>query len=292
MTHDPSPRDTLTAEEQALARRLAQLGPHGEPSPALDARILAVARAADDDRERRAPRRWPVALGVAASLVLAVGIAWRMRPQPGPMEAPAAFPAASAPAPSAHIAPPPDTAEAASAAPAPPAIANGTPTPSPPPPAIARSEARAVRATPPAEAKPTVEPAQVTQSAVVLDKILAPPPPAVALPAPPPAPPAMPAAQGEAAPAASTRKAAATPEAGEDGGLDAAAAADQAVSDEPETEVPPASAESPEVRQAWLQRIRELAASGQTDAARASLQEFVRRHPDTPLPDDLRALAR
>ena len=100
----------------------------------------------------------------------------------------------------------------------------------------------------------------------------------------------MPAAQGEAAPAAPTRKAAA--EQADEAGIDAAAAADQAASDEPETEVPPASAESPEVRQAWLQRIRELAASGQTDAARASLQEFVRRHPDTPLPDDLRALAR
>src|SRR6476620_7697401 len=132
MTHDPSPRDTLTAEEQALARRLAQLGPHGEPSPALDARILAAARAVDDDRERRAPRRWPVALGVAASLLLAVGIAWRMRPMPGPVEAPAAFPAQSAPAPSADIAPPPDNADAASAGPAPPAIANESPSPSPP----------------------------------------------------------------------------------------------------------------------------------------------------------------
>jgi len=40
---DPSP---LTAEEQALAQRLARLGPHAEPSPALDARVLAAAHAA------------------------------------------------------------------------------------------------------------------------------------------------------------------------------------------------------------------------------------------------------
>jgi hypothetical protein len=46
------------------------------------------------------------------------------------------------------------------------------------------------------------------------------------------------------------------------------------------------------VRAAWLQRIRELVADGELDAARASLREFVRRHPDEPLPDDLRPLLR
>jgi resuscitation-promoting factor RpfA len=47
---------------------------------------------------------------------------------------------------------------------------------------------------------------------------------------------------------------------------------------------------SPEARDAWLARIRELVAAGESDAARASLREFMHRYPDTPLPDDLRAL--
>ena len=42
----PDDRDALTPEERALADRLARLGPQGEPSPALDARILAAARGA------------------------------------------------------------------------------------------------------------------------------------------------------------------------------------------------------------------------------------------------------
>lgn len=51
---------------------------------------------------------------------------------------------------------------------------------------------------------------------------------------------------------------------------------------------PPSTADSPTVRQAWLQRIRELIADGETDAARDSLEEFKRRHPGVALPDDLR----
>jgi hypothetical protein len=47
---------------------------------------------------------------------------------------------------------------------------------------------------------------------------------------------------------------------------------------------------SPEARDAWLARIRELLAAGRTDAARASLREFVHRYPEEPLPDELRAL--
>ena len=73
----------LTPEERALAQRLARLGPHGEPSPALDARILAAAHDADgEDAGARPRRRWPVAFGIAASLALAVGIAWQLRPLP------------------------------------------------------------------------------------------------------------------------------------------------------------------------------------------------------------------
>lgn len=57
-----------------------------------------------------------------------------------------------------------------------------------------------------------------------------------------------------------------------------------------EEDVPPATVDAPEVRDAWLQRIRELAAAGKFDDARASLREFMRRWPDYPLPADLRTL--
>ena len=54
---------------------------------------------------------------------------------------------------------------------------------------------------------------------------------------------------------------------------------------------PPATVDSPEVHQAWLQRIRELRDSGRSEAARESLAELQRRFPDLPVPDDLAALA-
>lgn len=280
MTHDPFPREPLTPEEQALARRLAQLGPQAEPSPALDARVLADLRAAeaqDQATQRVRPSlRWPVAFGLAASLLLAVGIAWQLRPLPGPVaETPQAAPASN----SVSFIEPPPGARTKESAPVPAQQAAATP-PSP-----------SVRLAPP---KPEAHPAPAAvaappapEPAVTLDSMEPPAPTAAALPPPPPV---SPAAQEEAPPAAA-RKAATEPQ--EDNqAFDAAAAADQAAGDEPAAEVPPATADSPEVRDAWLQRIRELAASGQTDAARASLREFIRRHPDAPLPDDLRALSR
>jgi hypothetical protein len=60
---------------------------------------------------------------------------------------------------------------------------------------------------------------------------------------------------------------------------------------EPDEEVvPPATADSPAVRDAWLKRIRELVRDGQTDAARESLRAFRDRYPTHAIPDDLRAL--
>lgn len=73
--------DPLLPEERDLAERLLRLGPHDGPSPALDAKILAAAHAAVAAEPRpRSQRRWPVWIGMAASLCLAVGIAWQMRP--------------------------------------------------------------------------------------------------------------------------------------------------------------------------------------------------------------------
>jgi hypothetical protein len=82
------PREPLDAIERELAERLARLGPHGEPPVAVDTRILAAAHAAANAAPRRT-RRMPLALGVAASLVLALGLAWQLRPlldPPPPVE--------------------------------------------------------------------------------------------------------------------------------------------------------------------------------------------------------------
>lgn len=131
--HEP-----LDPEERALARLLADAD-SAEPSAELDARILAAARApapqahagtatppaaAGGARHRR-PRRWPLALGLAASVTLAVGVAWQLRePPPLPGQARVAMEAAGdAMAPAAPAAPQPvvqapatETAAAASEA--------------------------------------------------------------------------------------------------------------------------------------------------------------------------------
>ncbi|MCD9028421.1 hypothetical protein LDO26_09390 [Luteimonas sp. BDR2-5] len=101
--HRPEP---LTPEERALADRLGRSD--ASPPPALDAAILAAARAAvsgaaaqpgagPEDAGPDAPtptspahartparrrRRWPVGFGIAASLLVAIGVAWQLRPLP------------------------------------------------------------------------------------------------------------------------------------------------------------------------------------------------------------------
>src|SRR5690606_29275121 len=73
--HEP-----LSREERDLARGLSRLDPHAAPSAELDAAILAAARAqgsrgdtaAAGTRGRPRRPRWPVGLGIAASLAVAV----------------------------------------------------------------------------------------------------------------------------------------------------------------------------------------------------------------------------
>lgn len=71
----------------------------------------------------------------------------------------------------------------------------------------------------------------------------------------------------------------------------AALVADKAQTDDPDTDVPPATADSPEVREAWLRRIADLVREGRTQEGRASLAEFRRRYPDAPVPPELRTLS-
>ena len=60
--------------------------------------------------------------------------------------------------------------------------------------------------------------------------------------------------------------------------------------EEPDEDVPPATADSPEVRAAWLRRISELQKQGKADEAKASLDEFRRRYPEATIPPELRKL--
>lgn len=105
------PSEPLTQEERELARLIARVGPHGEPPASLDAKILGAAHAAVERKPHRARKpRWPVAMGLAASAVLAVGIAWQLRPLQPP-----ATPSSEAPAPAAAEMAAPTDAEPAMA---------------------------------------------------------------------------------------------------------------------------------------------------------------------------------
>ena len=164
----PAPLDQ-TPEERELAQRLARLGPRGEPSPQLDARVLAAARAALDDQVE--------------------------------VDTPA------------------------------PDVVLDVPTPAAAPQPLQKTEA--------------------SQSSA------------------------------DAAASANT-----------DDALDrnANSPAEPETGDEPLDAMPPATADAPGVRDAWLSRIRALIDSGDIAGGRHSLHAFMERYPYYPLPDDLRAL--
>ena len=292
-------REPLTPEERALAQRLARLGgSQAEPSPSLDARILAAAHAAagtDDpraacagSRRARKPARWPAVFGVAASLALACGIAWQLRPVPAP---PAQADAAvQGEEPLAEFrAPPSRPPMAAQSIPRRPLNVPEAPPAEPAP--QRRQRSASIRPATPADAdkKPQAfdRPADdwVTREAM-------PAPAPAAAPAAPPPPAAAVAAEEvgaaaamQAAPAPARDAAAAKSAAGNTQRMERAASAET-----DESDVPPATADSPEVRDAWLQRIRELVHEGKVDEARESLGAFRKRYPRADVPEDLRAI--
>lgn len=348
--------EPLSPEERDLAERLARLGGPREPAPALDATILAAARAAVASaaapqaeaaapaapadpkiaplRPRPTKPRWPLGFGLAASLVLAAGIGWKLQGDGEGSSAESAQAAAVAEHeeateavlidPPAAAAPPPPPMEAAADAAAraaapesgarrlaepvrePPSgfVADAAPAPAPAPVVSEPFATDAPASAPAAEArvaedKGELDSVTVTGSRVAPQRSVgaaeytrtplsqrreqataereggsaakaAPPPPPAAPPAPPPPPPPAPVSADRARSGNAVER-------------DAAAG----IFDER----PPVSADSPEFRQAWLQRIRERLARGEEQAARESLQEFRRRYPDVELPEDLRKLA-
>lgn len=294
------PQSPLDPAERELARRLAQLDPRAAPSPQTDAAILAAARAAAGTGApasarpplppRRRPRRWPVGLGIAASLALALGVAWQLRPLPdaGVLERPSETGSLPAQAPAAAS----GAGEASTPARPSPPVAGpdiGSADDAP----AARTTAMPRRAAPPVERASGPGPAPAPPPSQVADFV--PDPPATAPPAPPqsstrreaelPRPRQRQAAPALAAPSPAVAAPAPAPAAARAAPAQIDLAADQPLDDQP-----PASADSPDVREAWLQRIRELRDDGRLDQARDSLHEFVRRHPQATVPDDLRPL--
>ncbi len=318
------PPDPLSTEERELAAMLARLAPHGVPSPEIDARILSASHGSVAGPRARSVRpRWPVAIGLAASMVLAVGVAWQLRlldPAAGDRgpaaaeawsaeELPAATPAPVSGMPDASPAvmvdAPPDagasSAEMDSAAPRPgPTIAAPAPK--------APAEARLERETEPAAA---IAPPQ---------KSLAPP-----MPAPAYAPPAAPApagvpsgrVQSKSLDAFGVRQQEAIREAEASSARDSGAAAEASMATRRELRVAPIServqggASASEVHSMrarrtdlqvpvaadaqlqvgdWLERVRTRYGLGDEEAARRSLLLFVQDHPTEPVPGDLEPL--
>lgn len=378
------PFEPLSPEERALAERLSRLDAHREPAPALDAAILAAARAAvrsektveplaaaaampaprtaasapTDDRTetgataenaaasaspsastvvpmrpRKPMSRWPLGLSLAASLVLAAGIGWRLADGGGSeagIEAAAEKSMSDQSFASADASAPEEVTQAVILEPE----LNRTPPPPPPPLASADAQRRDVALSAPAEAyERKIAPKGEERARFEMDEAVAheAAADASAFPAEPVAqsapsggaaasvgytaakPERANAAEGLAAGRMQDDRETAKSDRGEAldkiqtlGTRNAARAAPAApaaaapappppvastVADQPYDDQPPVSADSPQFRQAWLQRIRNLLAKGETEAGRNSLQEFRRRYPDSELPEDLKKVA-
>ncbi|UHQ18435.1 hypothetical protein LVB87_09430 [Lysobacter sp. KIS68-7] len=302
-THDEHAGNGLTPEERALAQRLARLGPHAEPSPALDAKILAAAHAAAEPepirprrREGRKAATWPTVFGFAASLALACGIAWQLRPLPN-------VPSAARPSGGDDAVEFKKTEPSMSVQSVP---RRKLEIPEAPPPAAPPRPMPRTAVRPPTEEERQEKPQAFEAPAIVLDEAVhprqaaaaaapAPPPPpaeaanaaadmVVELPPNAPAPAAAPAAKAAAAASLGALQRAA------DQAERAREEAEPQYAEPDEEVVPPATTGSPEVRDAWLQRIRELQKAGNVEDARVSLKAFRKRYPEYVIPEDLRPL--
>lgn len=314
-----SHNDPLSPEEQTLASRLRALGGPDGPSAALDARILAAARHPLAKPASLRRRRWPAwmgipggvitAVGTAAAFVLAVGVVWHTQPptQPRPAReshatddgfipvevigAPVQTAAPAATSPAATNAP----ATAAKQAPASPRAA-GSPRPLAPAPDATGSTDAAATAVPLPAAETTAIPAIADDPA--------PPQPQAASPVAAPAP-GNRSGLADSAPSAArnmpradirrptyTTSARARPEARSPSPARLPSPAGDAPAGARATdELPPVADDARLAPGEWIERIRERRARDETGAAIESLRRFRQRHPDVPLPADLRELA-
>jgi Meckel syndrome type 1 protein len=291
---DPMHNDELPGEAE-LKASFARL-PQSEPGPALDAAIRQAAAQAlreNASSARRRPR-WPIALGTAATLVLAAGLAWRMRESPSPSAAAPSPAAIAADAQRMREAAVQDKAAEPAAATEPvPTMKATTSTPAggaTPKSLPLRQMRRMPAALAPSASKRAATSPEASRTATALPYIDRSMPAAAnateALKAPaPPAPPSLeeiatpsaPQAAGAAQPAPAPLAAPAPP-----ADLPAAAANPAKVTATQPFSMNPAAAKE-------FDAIRALYAKGERTAARRRLEAVHREHPDWPLPDDLRA---
>lgn len=308
--------DPLTPEERVLADRLAKIAPVRVPSGDIDARILRAGRdaAAATRRSRPPRRRWPAMAGLAATLALAIGVAWQLRPvAEAPMvqgEAPVAD-AVSATEEVAVASRMRNTGETSQVAPAVPAASAARAVASPMAvPAGSPSEDAAVRPmakrlTPPPASRADVQPAiaAAPETGTEVPTTLraaaaAPPPPPHPAPPAPPAPSAgdRSAAQAEALRASREREPA-TQRSSPATVIQARRSAAAAVQSAPRPTATltvtdlPVTSDAGLAPAVWIERIRQRRDGGGLAGALVSLEQLRATHPDVVLPDDLCELA-
>jgi hypothetical protein len=277
------PREPFDAEEAQAARAYARL-PANEPSPELDARIVARARGMVAAQRRSRPWFLGAGLGTAAAAVMAAGLAWQLGwldgspggVGPAAQRAPAPRGAATEEVQRVEVEvlrrerTPPPLPEAASVPAAPPA-------PAPPP----KPAARAAAAPPP---PPPATPQEAPSDAAAPAPVLAAPQP-------------FPAEQAEreddhagaaaAAPAGPARD-----------GLESKRASKPDLESVTVTGtrlgraagLPPWAEDDALAPDAWLERIRARVHAGDRQGAEHSLRRFVLMHPRQDVPPELRRL--
>lgn len=281
---DEMPQDALLAR---LYRE--QTDSAAQPPAALDARILAAARAAAASRPapRALPwwRRFAVPISVAAVLVVSATLTLMVHEERAKLEAP---PPAAAPAP----VPAPSTQAADTAAVRPQEAAPaGQPGAASPLPRAATPQPQTRRQDVAREAKPAPEPRAEPPAAAVA------PPPAAAPAAPLgeafPATRPAPQSEGRILSAPMREAPSASPSAREEEG--AGGVVSPAMRAKTREALAPGSAAKSEAADAaqrapedWLRQIRELRRAGREAEWRAELARFRARYPDYALPADLR----
>lgn len=311
MTLSPRERERLEALVAAY-RRL----PREEPPAAVDAAVMKQARAA---LRTSARPRWPTLLATAATMTLAIGLAWQLREAEVRIEA--QRPAEVAPPPAAAPEPPPP-----GEAPAPPVALTLPPVLEDAPTDTRDADASTDAALEPTRAKAETAPARAATTGEIArqarrdeaapavgaraapsGKVAAKPFPAVeessqasgpppdaqsaeideAREAPPPAAPPPPAPQPAAATASTTQAPAMRDAAANQAREEEAKRAQDALGLRSERARASDEALSP---QAWLDEIARLLRTGQRERAIESLREFRRAHPQVELPPELRDL--
>lgn len=288
-------RDPLNPEERELARLLGGRLDKAPP-PAVDAAVLAAAQASvqsapagqdagpmgADEAPTQAPRRqrrrarWPTMVGIAASVVFAVGLAWQMQPQREPPPAPSLQEMATpAPRPEADPPAPQPIADTAPATPASAGTQHAQPKPAPRPPVQAQAPEAPKQATVPAQVDAAPVP-QAFRARAAESARMAP-----SRPAPPAAP--APAAEAFAKPARTPQDMVAQDTAEVAAATASAPLSAAAVQQEVE-------ADARLTRRQWLQKIRHRRDAGDVDLARASLERYLAQYPETRLPRDLQPL--